>query len=92
MCEVGMRVTIGPGAFTEEGNPIAPGSRGLVVGHMGHKWAIISLDAGGTVLVPEGTANVVDRQQRARAVVVHPGGAASVLSRGQTARVRVRPR
>lgn len=89
MCEIGMKVMVGPGAVDEGGKAVDAGRSGVVIGHIGGKWAIVSLNNDeGTVLVPEGRARPVDRQQRARAVVVDPSGSATALSRKDTARVR----
>lgn len=95
MCEVGMRVHVARGV-DEVGTPVEANTTGIVIGHLGSKWAIVSLDnkdgtgAGRTMLVPDGSARPVNRQQRARSVVVHPSGAATPLSRKDSARVHVR--
>lgn len=95
MCEVGMRVRVA-GGVDEVGTPVAANTTGVVIGHLGMKWAIVSLDnkdgsgAGRTILVPEGSARPVDRQQKARAVVVQPSGTATPLSRQDSQRVHVR--
>jgi hypothetical protein len=91
MCEVGMRVRV-DGAQDGAGQrmPAANGKAGVVVGHLGMKWAIVALDEGITVLVPEGKARPIRGAAVARAVVVKPDGSASPLSRRDTDRVHVR--
>lgn len=92
MCDIGQRVTIGRGAVYEAGGPVPEGSPGMVIGHLGNQWAIVSLDGGeGTVLVREGTARLRGNGG-GRAVVVQPSGRASALSRKDSERVRVRSR
>lgn len=78
MCEIGWRVRVKQGS-------------GIVIGHLGFEWAVISLDSGGgVVVVPEGSARP-QLGTKGRAVVIHRDGQASPLSRADTARVRIRP-
>lgn len=94
LCDVGQRVYVNQ-ANDGSGQTVHVNQAGIVIGHLGMKWAIVSLDEAvdtghrRTVLVPEGTARPI-RGTQARAVVVRPSGAASALSRKDTQRVRVR--
>lgn len=93
MCEVGWRVKVPPEASTDEqGRAVAPWASGIVIGHIGFEWAIVSLDdRQGMVLVREGRA-IPRPGTKTSAVVVQPDGSASGLSRRDSQRVRVRPR
>ena len=95
MCEIGWRVIV-KGGVDSDGEPVPPGATGIVVGHMGLAWAIVSLDqqhtgtaAGKTVLIHEGSVRPVNRNTRS--VVMHPDGRATPLSRGDSHRVHIRP-
>lgn len=90
MCEIGTRVFTGPGTVDSTGASVGQGIPGIVIGHLGNKWAIISRDdrPGDTVLCPEGMARPKDNRTGAAAVVVSPGGTVTRLTRQETARVR----
>lgn len=91
MCEVGMRVRV-EDAVDEVGGVVHANTTGIVIGHLGMKWAIVSLDgeASRTVLVPEGRARPISGQPKGRAVVVRPSGKVTPLSREDSKRVHVR--
>jgi hypothetical protein len=95
VCEVGIRTQVIQ-AFDGVGGRVTPNVPGIVIGHLGTKWAIVSLTAGpnegDTVLMPEGQVRPINGGQRGRAVVVQPSGQASPLSRRDTVRARVHVR
>jgi hypothetical protein len=90
MCEVGIKVHVYDGI--DGLDSVFVDAPGIVIGHLGSKWAIVSLDnePGRTVLVPDGTARRISGRAKGRAVVVQPSGRVSPLSREDSQRVHVR--